>query len=60
MERPHDGRLPQTRLAVDDLGAHAITIAACGIERAIDTHIAMPSIMARSHPLADIKLSLPI
>jgi hypothetical protein len=35
MERLHDGGLPQSRLAMDRLGAHAITIAAYGIERAL-------------------------
>ena len=46
----------QSRSAVDRLGAHAITIAACGIESASATRSAMPSSMARSWLSADGKI----
>ena len=47
MERLHDGGFPQSRLAVDRLGAHAITIAAYGIVSALGTHVTMPSAAGR-------------
>jgi hypothetical protein len=58
MERLHDGRLPQIRSAVDRLGAHAITVAAYGIESASATHSAMPSITAKPWLPADGKILL--
>ena len=51
MERLHDGGLPQSRLAMDRLGAHAITIAAYGIESALGSHFTMSSAAGRGMAL---------
>jgi hypothetical protein len=47
MERLHDRGLPQSRWTMDRLGAHAITIAAYGIESALGTHFTLPSAAGR-------------
>jgi hypothetical protein len=53
-------RLPQVRLAVGCLGAHAITIAACGIERTRGLTTVGPAVMVRSWLAAEGKILLTI
>jgi hypothetical protein len=58
MEQLQRGRLPQVRLAVGCLGAHAITIVARGIARARSLTTVGPTVMVRSWLSADGKILL--